>query len=202
MADGGQIVLDVFPDAEDSDQTDVFGEFQDEEDLSDIYINLGSPLVPADIIDDFIMDLFGNPFPWDPKALDNLKTVHDEVTGSWSIPFRTRYFNNVAVTVTYGTKRMGALYIIEKTLNMQMAVVTDSIDCASSKSGKKRIVNKEETEMALEKQRLLIREFKRWVWTDKNRKQRLEDIFEKSTDTLSQDILTVRLSCFRECRLM
>lgn len=153
----------------------------------DIYITLGSPWVPTDVIDDFILSLFGEPmtypregeFNWE-KTMESYQTRHDEITGTWEIPDKSRYRRNVGVTQTYGTERMGALHILEKTLNMKTVAVTDEIGCPANASGKKRVVNQGETVAALEKQQKLIHAFQAWVWTDKTRKKRLEAIFEEN----------------------
>ena len=73
---------------------------------------------------------------------------------------------------------MEALHILEKTLNMKIVSVTKEVNCTTNKSGKKRVIDENETIEALEKQKKLIKEFQRWVWTDPNRKERLEIIFE------------------------
>lgn len=150
----------------------------------DIYITLGSPWVPADIIDDFIEHLFGYPPSrvwWNlPNREDDLKTKHDEITGTWEIPYKSRYGHNVGVTKTYGTDKMEALYILEKTLNMKTVVVTEEIKCPTNASGKKKVVNKEETVAAIEKQQKMIKKFQDWVWKDERRKERLEMIFENN----------------------
>lgn len=144
----------------------------------DIYITLGSPWVPADIIDDFISHLFeGNcrafwRFDFDVR--------HDEITGTWEIPYKTRYGHCVTDTKTYGTDRIEALYILERTLNMKSVAVTDEVQCLTNKSGKKRVINKDETILAIEKQQKMIAEFQKWVWEDENRKERLETIFENN----------------------
>lgn len=152
----------------------------------DIYITLGSPWVPADVIDDFIRYLFGDPpavrFPGtgqiDRKATMKLyQTVHDEITGTWEIPEKSRYWKDVSTTQTYGTGRMNALHILEKTLNMKTVAVSDEVACPTNASGKKRVINQGETVTALEKQTRLIETFQKWVWTDPERKKRLEDIF-------------------------
>lgn len=140
----------------------------------DIYITLGSPWVPPDIIDDFIVHLFGLPYVYD----EDLKTIHDDLTGTWEIPCKSRYFNNTAIFSTYGTEKMGAINILENTLNMKAAAVTKLISDPSSKSGQKRVIDKAETIMVLEKQQKLIKAFQSWVWSDKNRKERLKTIFE------------------------
>ena len=155
----------------------------------DIYITLGSPWVPADIIDDFILHLFGSPFRHnkscfssfdEDRLMESWRTVHDEITGTWEIPAKSRYHHSVGVRKTYGTERAEALYILEKTLNMKSVTVTDEVSSSGNSSGKKRVINKAETVAALEKQQKLIKEFKNWVWQDEDRKKRLETIFENN----------------------
>ena len=86
---------------------------------------------------------------------------------------------------------MGALNIVENTLNMKTAAVTKMIPNPSSKSGKKCVIDKAETIIALEKQQKLIKAFQSWVWSDKNRKERLEIIFLKINLVVSaEDHLT------------
>ena len=142
----------------------------------DIFITLGSPWVPADVIDDFIYYLFGNKrHYYDP----DLKVKHDPFTGTWDIPLKSRYNDNAKSYNAYGTKRMQALHILEKTLNMKNVIVTDEVSCPTNKSGVKRVMNKAETTLALEKQRYLKQIFKKWVWQDERRKERLITIFEE-----------------------
>lgn len=139
----------------------------------DIYITLGSPWVPIDIIDDFISYILKNPFTG---------TMHDELTGTWEIPYKSdyNYRCSVAATHTYGTSRMPALYILERTLNMKTVAVKDEVICHTNASGKKRVINKLETVLALEKQQKMIKAFQKWVWSDEKRKERLEMIFENN----------------------
>ena len=148
----------------------------------DIYITLGSPWVPTDIIDEFIEHLFGGfPRMWanTQSSRDYLAVKHDEFTGSWEIPDKARYFHSVTDTKTYGTMRIEALHILEKTLNMKTINVTDEVNCPSNASGKKRVVNKIETLLAIDKQQKMIKEFQDWVWKDEKRKERLETIFDE-----------------------
>lgn len=142
----------------------------------DIYITLGSPWVPADIIDDFVTHILRL------KKERYSGTLHDELTGTWELPNKWvyNYRNSVAATSTYGTSRLEALYILERTLNMKTVSVTDEVVCHTNKSGKKRVINQSETVLALEKQQKMIAEFQRWVWQDKKRKERLEIIFENN----------------------
>lgn len=152
----------------------------------DIYITLGSPWVPTDVIDDFIVHLFGDPLRYydyysdRDTVMESFKTIHDEITGTWEIPGKSRYNHSTGVSQTYGTDKIEALHILEKTLNMKTIAVTDEIYCPTNASGKKRVINKAETLAAIEKQQKLIKAFQNWVWKDDVRKERLEIIFENN----------------------
>ena len=142
----------------------------------DIYVTLGSPWVPTKYIDDFIDHLFGKSTY---SGKDYAKTKHDELTGTWEIPLKTRFSYNSLSYSTYGTQRMEALYILEKTLNMKTVAVTDEVPAPKGQKSKKRVLNKEETVHALEKQKLLVEKFRDWIWTDKKRKEDLLSIYEE-----------------------
>lgn len=149
----------------------------------EIYVTLGSPWVPPDVIDDFMLELFGRPdryrYSWHrPETRNTLATKHDPMTGSWEIPDKTRYGHSVAMTDTYGTTRLEALYILERTLNLQAIAITDEKKTLTTKSGVRRVLNQVETALALEKQKKLITEFRKWIWTDEKRKERLEMLYE------------------------
>ena len=146
----------------------------------DIYVTLGSPWVPTDVIDDFIRHIYKRKCQIYSNNEDTLSVKHDEITGTWEIPLKTRYNHSVIDTKTYGTERLEALHILERTLNMKSVVVTDTVPCKTNSSGKKRVINKEETVLALEKQQKMIAEFQKWVWTDETRKKRLEEIYESN----------------------
>ena len=123
----------------------------------DISVTLGSPWLPPGMIDQFIEEEFG-------FGVASLPTKHDTLTGTWTIPNKNRYGKNAKVNSTYGTRKLNALAIIEKTLNCQKIEV-----CDTDASGK-RNVNYKETTLALEKQSKLIRLFQKWIWSDGIRK--------------------------------
>lgn len=144
--------------------------------VEDIYVTLGSPWVPHDVIDNFIAYLFQDyEHCSDPKY----KTFYDEVSGVWKIPKKNRYSGRFIAEETYGTKRLNTLHIIEKTLNMKTVFVTDEVKSLTNKSGKKRKLNKAETMLALEKQKLLIEKFREWVWKEPARKEALHRIYDE-----------------------
>lgn len=152
----------------------------------DIYVTLGSPWVPPDVIDDFIKYLLGDFYAFYTADKAAFKTQYDAVNAVWKIPCKTRYKKQVKSSSTYGTDRIEALYIIEKTLNMRSVFVTDEAVSLKAKSGKKRVINRQETMLATEKQQAIIKEFQNWIWQDEKRKKRLEKIYD---DTYASSII-------------
>ena len=139
----------------------------------EIYFTLGSPWIPEDIVVDYINYLI------QPHVYDQCETIrHDEKTGSWEIPDKGRFSRYVRNQSTYGTKRIDAIHIIENTLNLKTIKISDEVKSTLNKSGTKRVVNREETAAALEKQKLILSEFRRWLFKDEKRKQRIVKIYE------------------------
>ena len=147
----------------------------------DIYITLGSPWVPPEVIDDFIVHLFGlfTRYGSMERIGEAFNTIHDETLGLWEIPHKDRYHMYSPTALEYGTKRISALAILERTLNMKNVVIYDEKTSLVNKSGKKRVINKAETTEAMEKQKKLIKAFRDWVWTDRERREKLEKIYEE-----------------------
>ena len=132
----------------------------------EIFVTLGSPWVPTDIIEDFVKHLL--------KAF-NVSVHHDLQTGTWSVE---SYVYNALDTVTYGTNRMRAKHIIESTLNQSNIAITDPVyDPISQKT--KRVKNEKQTLLVLEKQKLILEKFHEWIFINEARKHRLEDIYNK-----------------------
>lgn len=146
----------------------------------DIYVALGSPWVPTEVIDEFIDHISGVPFKG--KAYKELhSTRYDPTLGIWEVPSKDRFRFTRAQRIadtTYGTKRMGMLYILEHTLNMQTIKIEDSIDKGSPSGKKVRVINESETLLAIEKQAALQEAFRDWVWTDEKRAAKLQTIYD------------------------
>ena len=153
----------------------------------EIYVTLGSPWVPAEVIDEFILHLVGiepvdGRYGWDGRQYLNEKyqVTHDETTGLWDIPHKNRFkaaslhgaYNNIIFS-RYGTHRMDMLHILENILNMKTLAIYDPAD----DEGKIKIFNKDETVSVLEKQDMLIKEFQRWIWLDEERKIMLKEAY-------------------------
>ena len=151
--------------------------------VEDIYVSLGSPWVPTDIIDEFILHLAGeDPIDgvYPPEISQYLgpeyAVRHEETTGFWEIPQKNRFRNSkyhgkyeTACFITYGTSRMDMLRLLENTLNQKSVNISDVRGINEI-----RVLNLEETTKLLEKQQTMIREFQSWVWADPDRKNRLQ----------------------------
>jgi N12 class adenine-specific DNA methylase len=145
---------------------------------SDIYVTLGSPWVPKYIIEDFFRYLVN------PKRGQKFGCTvkHDMITGTWEIKVNSGTENYVLFEFRekYGTKRMKAIDIFKRTLNMRPIVVMDEVQTDATKSKVKKIVNQAETAFALEKQNLMISKFQEWVWSDIKRRDELTRIYDEN----------------------
>ena len=156
--------------------------------VEDIYATLGSPWIPTDVIDDFIAYMAFGGMQDGPEAKayfeqcqdQEYATRHDEHTGIWEIPKKTRFrtsdlhkmFDEVNYKI-YGTDRMDMLYVLENTLNMKTISVSDPKD-PDDPNCKVRVLNQAETVKLLEKQRFMVETFQKWIWSDEDRKKRLQ----------------------------
>ena len=155
----------------------------------EIYITLGSPWVPTDVIDEFILHMVGLD-PKNgvyPKAAEQFLTEeyavrHDETTGLWDIPHKTRFRKSHlhgkyahACYKAFGTQRMDMLRLLENILNMKTMAIFDAVGTCSSD----RILNQTETVKVLDKQEEMIAEFQDWVWKDPDRKRRLQGAYSR-----------------------
>ena len=107
---------------------------------------------------------------------------HDEITGLWDIPQKTRFrksshhgkYEELNYHV-WGTERMDMLYLLENILNMKTLAIYDYV----GPQKKTKILNSKETVKILEKQDKMIAEFKTWVWADRERTKRLQGAYNR-----------------------
>ncbi len=145
----------------------------------DIYVALGSPWLPTDVIDDFIVHLINSKTYTTPSGG---VVKHDELTGVWEVPYKTRFDytrHSTKCYSTYGTSDVNMLALIEHALNMRTVTVTKSVPSALTKSGVVSVVDKEKTLLALEKLASIEKAFAKWIWKDEERRERLRAIYEE-----------------------
>ena len=95
------------------------------------------------------------------------KVLHDPTMSSWQIEDKSRFRQLPESIRIWGTSRILALDIVEAALNGRPARVVDEVYCPESKSGIKRVLNRDLTLEVVEKQRLICDEFEIWVWSDR-----------------------------------
>ncbi len=148
----------------------------------DIYATIGSPWLPAEIIDQFIVHLLGKATCY-YYSKEFLSTKHDVATGSWEIPLKSRYDygkTRALCNFTYGTRFMNALEIIECTLNQKIPKVYDTNTTrVGGKTKTTRTLNETESILAQEKQKLILEEFSKWVLSAPGRRSKIEKIFNE-----------------------
>ena len=138
-----------------------------------IYLTLGSPWIPEDLVLRFAAHLMGNE---DPRSFW-CTVIHDPMTGTWDIRNKSIYKASAASIRRWGTEQMPALSIMEHVLNGRPVRVTKEINDPDTRSGKRRIIDHEETLAAIEKNRLMEEEFTRWIRSDPQCRQILEDLY-------------------------
>lgn len=128
----------------------------------DISVSLGAPWIPASDIQRFAAHLLGNNF----YIMD---VNYIPAAGTWKVdwgkakPLKT----SVDATQTWGTKYKNVKDLLEAALNQSTPTVTHT------DADGKTYTDKEETIAAQAKLRELQEEFKKWIWTDEERTNRL-----------------------------
>ncbi len=132
---------------------------------TEIEVSLGAPWISKNIINEFIRHIINEKSVYYPVC------DYEPVTGNWYVNNkrdpRWRYVRSL--TVTYGTDRYNALFIIEASLNLREIRLNDS-------NGR---YDEKETITALEKQKLIENEFREWIWADEDRQWEVEEAYNR-----------------------
>lgn len=129
----------------------------------EIDARLGSSWIPHEYIKEFIAYLLKE------QCLQNIEVKYSDAIATWTVEYYSGY--SVQNTKTWGTDRMQAVKIIESTLNMKTVNVYDYHQDGT------RTLNRKETIKAREKQDAIKTEFKRWIFDEPTRRQRLVDLY-------------------------
>lgn len=147
--------------------------------VTDIGVRLGATWIPKGDIKQFIFELLETP-RYSQWSID---VNFSEYTGEWNIKGKSHDGSNIMANQKYGTSRMNAYTIIERTLNLSDARVYDYIE--DPITGKKtQVLNKKETMAVRNKQELIKDEFKEWIWNDPERRERLSRIYNDSFNSI------------------
>lgn len=124
----------------------------------EIDVTLGSPWISADEVEAFATEVLKG-FP--PTVLHNPAIASWRVEGSKS-----------SAPERWGTQRVDAWRLLELALNGQSPQVWDTIEI---KGQERRVLNVEQTALAIEIQKQMKHEFAGWVFRDSDRRAKLED---------------------------
>ena len=147
---------------------------------TDIEVSLGAPWKSVEIVNDFVFELLdlthARAAQWYPDLIEQKKLVaYEPITGNWIVYHKHAFGDTTLGQQKWGTKKYNALYIIEATLNLREIKLynhNNKFDEAA-------------TIAALEKQRLITEEFKRWIWQDDKRRWEVEDAYNLMFSNLS-----------------
>lgn len=145
---------------------------------SEIDVRLGATWIPPEDIQRFVIELLKPAY----YASSKIKVHYSRLTAQWNISGKTSDYGNVTANVTYGTKRINAYKIIEETLNLKDVRIFDTVYDESS--GEKRILNRNETVLAQQKQQLIKDAFRDWLWKDPDRRDRLTTLYNTKFNSI------------------
>ncbi|MDD3393434.1 MAG: SNF2-related protein [Anaerotignum sp.] len=135
---------------------------------SEIEVRLGSTWIDKSYIEQFMYEVFDTPY----RLQGNIEVKYAPYTAEWSITNKNAIsYNNVAAYVTYGTDRANAYKILEDTLNLRDMRIYDTVTDPDGKE--RRVLNKDATTLAQQKQQAIKEEFRDWIWNDADRRQTL-----------------------------
>lgn len=135
---------------------------------SEIEIRLGATWVKPEYITQFMGELFNTP----PYYLgSSIEAKYAPVNGQWNISGKNLDGrDNPLAAMTYGTRRASGYRLLEDALNLRATKIYDTIE---DDEGEHRVLNKQETMLAQQKQELIKEAFKEWVFKDMGRREDL-----------------------------
>ena len=145
---------------------------------SEIDVRLGTTWLPVETVRQFIFDLLSPSY----YARNKIKVHYSRATAIWNIENKNADYENVAVNITYGTKRVNAYKIIEETLNLKDVRVFDTVQDING--NEQRVLNKKKTILAQQKQQAIKDQFAEWVWQDAARRDSLVRLYNEEFNSI------------------
>lgn len=134
---------------------------------SEIEVRLGATWINAEYIEQFMKDVLHTPQRLFSREWVAVKFA--PINCEWNIKGKNADSYNPLVTGTYGTSRINAYQILENTLNLKDVKVYDRI--LQPDGSEKRVINREQTMLASQKQDALKEAFKDWIFRDPERRE-------------------------------
>ena len=132
---------------------------------SEIDVRLGATWIAPEIIQKFMQETFQVPY----YLRRDVNVLFSPYTAEWRVQGKSALgHGDIMSTETYGTHRANAYKILEDTLNLKDVRIYDTIEDAEGKP--KRVLNKNETTLAQQKQQAIKDAFANWIWQDPQRR--------------------------------
>ena len=148
-------------------------------DASEIEVRLGATWIKPEYIQQFMQDTFHTPWYMTGKVIS---VSYSEVTGAWNVSGKSRDVNNPLVTATYGTTRANAYRLLEDALNLRDTKIYDTV--RDIDGNERRVLNKNETMLAQQKQDAIKEAFKEWIFRDMDRREELVQTYNRRFNSI------------------
>lgn len=145
---------------------------------SEINVRIGATWIPIKDIEKFIFKTLKTP-GW---ARWDIKVKFSNLTSEWNIEGKSRNRENDLAEMTYGTSRVNAYKLIEDALNLKETKVFDQI--VNPDGSKTSVLNKKKTLLAGQKQELIKEEFKNWIFSDQERRNRIVKLYNECFNSI------------------
>ncbi len=150
-------------------------------DASEIDVRLGATWIDKDYVQEFMYDLFET--PWIYQGSGGVEVHYSAFTAEWNITGKSAVgMGNVAAYTTYGTERANAYRILEDSLNLRDIRIYDTVQDPDGKE--RRVLNRDATTLAQQKQQLIKDKFRAWIFEDPERRQTLVRLYNEKFNSL------------------
>ena len=135
---------------------------------SEIDVRLGADWIDRKYYQQFMLETFKTP----AYLRGKIKLSHSQYTSEWQITGKRQVApGDVTALWTFGTERANAYDILEDTLNLRDVRVYDTIREVDGRE--RRVLNRDETTLAQQKQQAMKDAFRDWIWQDPDRREAL-----------------------------
>lgn len=148
-------------------------------DASEIEVRLGATWIKPEYVQEFMQDTFHTPWYMAGRVIS---VSYSDVTGAWNVSGKSRDVNNPLVNATFGTTRANAYRLLEDALNLRDSKIYDTerdIDGIEH-----RVLNKNETMLAQQKQDAIKEAFKEWIFRDMDRREDLVQTYNRMFNSI------------------
>ena len=145
---------------------------------TEIGIKLGATWIPTEVIEQFMYELLDTP----NQAQWKMKVKFSSYNSEWYISYKNYDYTNVKVYKAYGTGRINAYEIIEKTLNLKDVKIFDTV--TDENGNKVREFNAKETAIAQAKQDQIKQAFEDWIFNDPERREKLVRLYNDKFNSI------------------